>query len=204
FKNKLSGSYELQNVIVSPSGGVDNSLFKYKAASGRTVMFAGRMIEEKGPVLAAKAIKRNIEQIDRVIMVGDGPELSRVKQILKGIEVEYHGMLPREELAKKMTEADVFLFPSTREGESLGLVLVEAVFSGCIPLAVLNGAVKEILTNALEVELITTTNRFSVSLGALLAEANNFSQYSAALYKSTEHKYSFEPVAKELVGSLVK
>jgi glycosyltransferase involved in cell wall biosynthesis len=179
-------------------------MFKFNAASGSVVLFAGRMIEEKGPSLAAQAIKDNIELIDRVIMVGSGPELLNVQNILEDIDVEYHGMLSREELAKQMTNADVFLFPSTREGESLGLVLVEAVSSGCIPLAVSNGAVNEILGDFSEGRLITTKDDFSDSLGELLANVKCFPNYSEMLQESIVHRFSAGSVAQKLVESLVK
>ncbi len=204
FKEKLAASYDVRNIIVSPSGGVDKLLFKFKAASGRTVLFAGRMIEEKGPLRAAQAIKDNINSIDRIIMVGEGPEVPRVKAILKGLDVEYYGMLPRAELAAKMTEADLFLFPSTREGESLGLVLVEAIFSGCIPIAVLNGAVTEILTNTEGVKFAARADEFSVCVGKVLEEVESFPVYSDKLYRSVENKYSFDQVAKNLVEKVGK
>lgn len=202
FKNKIADSYEFKNIIISPSGGVDKTLFKYRAATGKTVMFAGRMIKEKGALLAAAAIKESINLIDKVIIVGQGPVLPEVQSLLDGVEVEYLPLLPREELAKKMTEADVFLFPSIREGESLGLVLVEAIFCGCIPLAIKNGAVSEVLAGPMEVDLSVSEADYIDSLKMLLLKAGNFPLYSQRLYKQVLNKYSTESVSTDLVDML--
>lgn len=202
FENKIASAYGAKNIIISPSGGVDKSLFKYRAASGRTVMFAGRMIKEKGAIIAASAIRDNMSLIQKVIIVGEGPVLPEVKSILKDIEVEYLPLLPREQLADKMTEADVFLFPSIREGESLGLVLVEAIFCGCIPLAIVNGAVSEILSGSFGAKLAVREMEYTKALGELLSNHDDFSNLSESIYKQVLDKYSSAAVASDLIKIL--
>lgn len=202
FKEKIIKSYKFDKIIVSPSGGVDRTLFKNKPAAGRVVMFAGRMIKEKGPLIAAKAIKANEALIDKVIMIGDGPELVIVKETLAGINVEYYDMLPREKLAVKMTEIDIFLFPSVREGESLGLVLIEAIFSGCVPLALDNGAVNEILPDLCEIQLVTNLENYDTRLNELLSNTSYLKKYSDLLYRYTRERYSSEEVSKKLIRDI--
>ena len=205
FKNKIKLDYPNSKIIVSPSGGVNKKIFKPGIKTGATVIFAGRMMEEKGPLIAAEAIKTNSAKIKRAIFVGDGPLLSEVKKILQNTEInaEYYGMLPRNELAGLMGESDIFLFPSTREGESLGLVLVESIFCGCIPLAIDNGAVNEIIPKRWRKHLIVKSSElYSKKLSEVLIELDDVETLLSDLNNYAYSLYSFESAANKLIKEL--
>lgn len=205
FKNKMELAYPNIKIVVSPSGGVNKKLFKPSIKSGATVLFAGRMIEEKGPLIAAEAVKSNSSKIARVIFIGDGPLLGEVKSILggEGVNAEYYGMLPHDKLAALMGESDIFLFPSTREGESLGLVLVESIFCGCIPLAIDNGAVSEIIPEQWREYLIVKSSKlYSKKLAEVLVGINGEVQLLSDLNSYATSCYSFESTAEKLVKEL--
>lgn len=205
FKNKMELAYSVSKVIISPSGGVDKKIFKPANKSGATVLFAGRMIEEKGPLIAAEAVKSNSSKIARAIFIGDGPLLGEVKSLLRSEEIstEFYGMLPRDELAALMGESDIFLFPSTREGESLGLVLVEAIFSGCIPLAIDNGAVSEIIPERWREYLIVNSSElYSRKLYEVLVGFGEKSSLLSDLNGYAISRYSFESTAEKLIKEL--
>jgi glycosyltransferase involved in cell wall biosynthesis len=102
----------------------------------------------------------------------------------------------------RIYEADVFLFPSIREGESLGLVLVEAIFCGCIPLAIENGAVSEVLAGPMGIDLSVREEDYTYSLKMLLLKVSSFPLYSQRLYKQVLNKYSTESVSSDLVDVL--
>jgi len=107
------------------------------------VLYAGRFDPIKAIPLGIRAFAEfNEKYPDSVFeIIGDGPEKKRIdKEIEKaGIKdnVNMISWLPREELVKRMREADVFLFPSLRDGG--GAVVVEAMASGvpviCLDLA---------------------------------------------------------------------
>ncbi len=98
------------------------------------ILSAGRLIPLKGFDLALRAFAvfapKHPEA--RFVIVGEGPELDRLKRLAYdlGIERQAHieGWMPRERLLANMRFCDVFLFASLRDGG--GLVVVEAMAAG--------------------------------------------------------------------------
>jgi glycosyltransferase involved in cell wall biosynthesis len=99
-----------------------------------SVFTAGKLIQIKGFGLAIKAFKIFTDKFleTEFTIIGDGPELARLKSLVSqlGLEKKVHflGWMAREELLKRMLSADVFLFPSLRDGG--GAVVVEAMAAG--------------------------------------------------------------------------
>jgi len=101
-------------------GETENS--RLKTDDSFLVFYAGRFDPIKAIPLAVRAFAEfNKKYADSIFeIIGDGPEKKRInKEIEKtGIKksVNLISWLPREKLIKKMREADVFLFPSLRDG----------------------------------------------------------------------------------------
>ncbi|WP_084645039.1 glycosyltransferase family 4 protein [Oceanobacter kriegii] len=205
FKRKMMSAYSLKDVFVSPSGGVDPKKFKYNFVHRKSVLFAGRMIPEKGAVVAANAVRENQKLIEEACFIGDGPDLSDVKKLLSEVSVEFKGLLPHSELADQMSRHQIFLFPSTREGESLGLVVVEAIFAGMIPLVIDNGAVREIIPERLTALLVVSSSaELAESLTNLLHLSDMaLLDISSELIRFAEVKYGSLEVSRALCARLV-
>lgn len=98
------------------------------------VLSAGKLIRLKGFHLAIKAFKSFAECCPEAefTIVGDGPELSHLKTLVRKLRLEtqvrFEKWMQREELLLKMRSCDVFLFPSLRDGG--GAVVVEAMTAG--------------------------------------------------------------------------
>lgn len=77
-------------------------------------------------------VKKHFPEI-RAILIGDGPERKRLEELKKhfGLENNLHfsGQLRREETLDYMAQSKIFLHTSAFEGE--GIVLLEALASGC-------------------------------------------------------------------------
>lgn len=105
------------------------------------VLTAGSLIRVKGFGLAIKAFKEFVAQFPEAQfnIVGSGPEEPRLRELVRiyGLEanVEFLGALPRKEVLRLMSNSDVFLFPSLRDGG--GTVVIEAMASG-IPVVCLD------------------------------------------------------------------
>lgn len=105
------------------------------------VLFAGRFDPIKAIPLAVRAFaKFNKEYKNSIFeIIGDGPEKGRINREIEkaGIKnsVKLISWLPREELIERMRGADVFLFPSLRDGG--GAVVIEAMASG-VPVVCFN------------------------------------------------------------------
>jgi glycosyltransferase involved in cell wall biosynthesis len=113
------------------------------------LLTAGRLVPLKGFDLAVRAFGVFLDRLRcqgqgngvELRIVGDGPERSRLQELIKGLRLEDRvhlvDWMAREELFREMVECDVFLFPSLRDGG--GLVVVEAMAAGkpvvCLDLA---------------------------------------------------------------------
>jgi len=124
------------NVFVYPSGGVNGRVFYPKRISSKTFVFGfiSNFIEPKGwaVFLDALSILEGSKEISSfaAIMVGDGPDLSKIKEKIKtmGLNVTVVNSVSQEKLVDIYARFDVFVFPTYRE--SLGLVGIEAMMCG--------------------------------------------------------------------------
>jgi glycosyltransferase involved in cell wall biosynthesis/polysaccharide pyruvyl transferase WcaK-like protein len=106
---------------------------RVEAESNRTFMFVGRLGEEKGPDLAARAARRAGVPLT---IIGDGPLRASLQDAFP--EVTFTGQLAPEAVAERTRAARALVMPS-RYPEPYGLVAVEAVWSG-IPLVTARSA----------------------------------------------------------------
>ena len=105
-------------------------------AGERSILFVGRLIERKGVrhlIRALGTVRRHTPA--RLLVVGDGPERSRLEQVAREMgvaeHVEFRGRVTDEELRQAYDAANVFVLPSVRDArqdtEGLGVVLLEAM-----------------------------------------------------------------------------
>jgi len=149
-------------IFVSPSGGVDASVFHVGNKDDRrfTAGFAGRLIAGKGAVVAARVLRDMLDKnaSASAIVIGDGEEKASVASALIGLRqqdrLEMTGFLPQDELAARFREVQILLFPSDRKGESLGLVWIEAALCGAVPLVMANGVTEKLIPASLQHQLV--------------------------------------------------
>jgi len=97
------------------------------------VLFVGRFIPIKGAHLAIDAFAIFVHKNPNAIftLVGKGPDLkmlqSKVNQLGLKDSVEFVDWLPRDKAISRMSQSDVFLFPSM---EGAGMVVLEAMALG--------------------------------------------------------------------------
>ena len=97
----------------------------------QNIIFVGRILREKGVYEMLDFAKESINSSKdwRIIMIGDGPELENLKKMagMQGIDnIKFYGYI--EAVKKYYEEADLFLFPSYREG--FPNVVLEAMSHG--------------------------------------------------------------------------
>jgi glycosyltransferase involved in cell wall biosynthesis len=100
------------------------------------VLFVGQMRQYKGveTLLAAVAGQDWLE----LTLVGRGPELDKYQRLAKRLaatNVRFTGRLPDPELSAQYQANDVIVLPSVTRAEAFGLVLLEGMASGCVPVA---------------------------------------------------------------------
>jgi len=138
---------EESKLHVSPSGGVDLDLFrpagsKKKGSTGRLCLgFVSRLVVEKGILEFLQLIDelKSSGQPVEAIVVGDGPLRTRVAEVASASGLDYFPSVEQVDLPDLYRRMDLFVFPSTRRAESLGLVGLEAMACG-VPVIACRGA----------------------------------------------------------------
>ena len=94
------------------------------------IVFVGKLIRRKFADVAIEAARKSGFPFELEI-VGDGPERERLERLADGDErIRFFGNVPRDEVRRRMSEADVFAM--TSEKETYGLVYLEAMGQGCL------------------------------------------------------------------------
>lgn len=128
-------------IFTSPSGGIPEFFFKKKTIFNEGLNpyilgFVSRIDPGKGWdtfVLAIKKLRlQGINVIGKII--GDGSQTSHLLDMIEKEgqteHIEYLGAKGQSELPSFYNSFDLFIFPTSREAESLGLVGIEAMAAG--------------------------------------------------------------------------
>ncbi|MEC4815592.1 MAG: glycosyltransferase family 1 protein [Scytonema sp. PMC 1069.18] len=107
------------------------------------LLYVGRLSAEK-EIERIKPILQAIPEA-RLALVGDGPHRQALEKHFANTNTYFVGYLAGKELASAFASADAFIFPSRTE--TLGLVLLEAMASGCPVVAARSGGIPDIVTD---------------------------------------------------------
>jgi glycosyltransferase involved in cell wall biosynthesis len=105
-----------------------------KLSKSFEVLSTGKLLHWKGFGLAIRSFGMFAARHPdaHLTIVGDGPELRRLKALVSDLEIEsrvrFEKWLPRDEVLSRMRTCDVFLYGSLRDGG--GAVVVEAMAAG--------------------------------------------------------------------------
>jgi glycosyltransferase involved in cell wall biosynthesis len=144
----LASQLTVPNVVVYNP--YDASVFALRPHVLRkgSLIFAGRLIPEKGGLILLKALLVLRERGHRpdLMMVGDGPE----RPLLEGFcaahdltaQVCFAGQLDPEGLSQEFNRHKLCVVPSTKR-EAFGLVAIESLACGCVPIASRIGGLPE-------------------------------------------------------------
>ncbi|HET8638457.1 MAG TPA: glycosyltransferase [Acidobacteriaceae bacterium] len=132
---------------------VDGLVFADKPMASRPnrILFVGRMVEKKAPLLLLRAFAKVRLQVPdaELVFVGDGPLLPEVVALAgrMGVPIQTLGIRPWADVKRLMREARAFCLPSVtaRNGDAEGLptVLLEAMASGVPVVTSAQGGVGE-------------------------------------------------------------
>lgn len=124
------------------------------------ILSVGRLIRWKGHRYLIEAIalyqKQNRRPVELTI-VGEGDERNHLTQLVEDLglqgQVEFKGLMSHEDVARQMAEHDLFIQPSivdpdTRQCESFGMTVLEAIASGLPVIVTETGGMPELLGGA--------------------------------------------------------
>lgn len=104
----------------------------------RRFLYVGEMIERKFPEKIIDALIKAYPSKDfELRYIGDGQQLSIIKQKIEEYGIQDHvkllGWIPRDKIVEEYDQADSLIMIS--RGEAYGLVYLEAMARGCLPIA---------------------------------------------------------------------
>ncbi|RLG69256.1 hypothetical protein DRN93_00610 [archaeon] len=196
------------NVEIVPNG-VDTTEFnpqvngeniRSKYNNDYLLLYVGRLVKQKGLDYLIKAMN-NIEDDAGLMVVGRGPELSHLKELVWKLDLEkrifFEGFVKDALLPAYYAAADVFVLPSL--WEPFGMVLLEAMATGRAIAASRVGGIPEILGgeagllfNPRDSYSITRTLNILLSDESLRKNLGNNGRERALKY------YSWEKVVEKL------
>ncbi|MGA3117961.1 MAG: glycosyltransferase [Syntrophobacteraceae bacterium] len=103
---------------------------QFGAGDGPKILYVGRISKEKDLHVLAQAFRSLTQTLKDVelVLVGDGPYLEELKELLAGTPSIFTGYRDGEELATIYASCDLFAFPSATD--TFGNVVLEAQASG--------------------------------------------------------------------------
>ena len=169
FKKVVSDKFKIDphKIHISPSGGINDTIFKpidrheardrFNINDKFVLGFVSRIDEGKGWEDLLLAIRITIEEKKvkdpYLIVAGTGKQkdlfLEELNKLGLNDHVTYLGLVGQEELVAMYNAMDVFVFPSKREAESLGLVGLEAMACGVPLIGSEMGGIKDYLHSGL-------------------------------------------------------
>jgi glycosyltransferase involved in cell wall biosynthesis len=185
-----------------PDPGNADRLERFLAGDEPTVVFVGKLSEEKGVSLLLEALER----VDaRAVIVGFGPERAALEAAAAGRRVLFTGPLEHRHLAHLWALADASVTPSVFP-EAFGMVAAEAAACGSPPLVARHSGLAEIAAGLEEAyppehRALASFERGNVDdlaakLQALLAlPAEEHARLAAAARRAAETQWSWERIA---------
>ena len=135
--------------------GIDLQEYAFNPLGGKRIIWAGRMIPEKGPDIAIEVAEKTGQEALLFGIVKKEHEQWIERQLLARVfpqkadsrtRIEFNQ--PRSSLIPFIQDSRLFLFPISAE-EAFGLVLIEALASGTPVVAYARGAVPEIVQDGI-------------------------------------------------------
>lgn len=114
----------------------------------RIIVTTSRLVEKNALSDAIEALKYLPDNI-KFLILGDGPDLEKLQNLVKEIEVEkrviFLGQIEQKDAAKYLKISDIFVRPSLSEG--LGSSFLEAMAAGVPVIATKVGGIPDFLKN---------------------------------------------------------
>lgn len=159
----LSG---IDNTLIASVEEIHSKLEYQDSINSIRIVYAGRLNQQKRVDRIIKALATISNDISFTFtIIGDGDQCTSLQALVKekGLErcVTFMGLQPREVVVSEMYKSDVFVLVS--ENETLGLVYLEAMAQGCIPIGSLGEGIDGIIVDGKNGFLVNPQNVMELS-----------------------------------------
>lgn len=128
----------------------DDRTFKLRSDLPRDgeVVFAGRLVSDKGADLLLRALAILQKPKPSLTIVGHGPEEEHLRKLANELDVNvtFAGMKSGDDLARILNRHQIIAIPS-RWREPFGVVALEGIACGCVPVGSEQGGLREAIGN---------------------------------------------------------
>lgn len=158
---KYVSSLTNKSIKIVPNG-IDLSKYsppeEYRNTTTKTIFYVGRLEKRKGlkHLLDAFALLHKKNQHFRLVIAGDGPDREKLQDYVdeNGIpHVRFLGYIDDAVKHKYLLQSDLFCSPALY-GESFGIVLLEAMASGCVVVAGNNPGYESVLKDRGQLSIV--------------------------------------------------
>jgi glycosyltransferase involved in cell wall biosynthesis len=159
------------------------------------VVFLGRVVRAKGVETLVEAAARLRTRDVEVLLVGDGPDRSRVERLARRLgvadRVRVTGFVPHDRVPAVLASTDLLVLPSLYE--ELGAVLVEALHAGVPAIASRVGGIPEVVEDGVTGLLVPPNDprALAAAIDAVLEDAG-FARRLAANAKRKAVDYDLD------------
>lgn len=170
----------------------------------KTILYIGRLEKRKAVkhLISAFAIINDIHKQYQLVIVGEGPEKQRLEEQIEELgvtNVNFVGHVDNDEKIRLLQTSDVFCSPALY-GESFGIVLLEAMASGCVVVAGANAGYESVLTGSGQISLVNPKDSKEFARRLLLMASDTGLRAHWLNWASKEvEKYSYDNVVKQYI-----
>jgi glycosyltransferase involved in cell wall biosynthesis len=207
---QMPSSYRRKCVYI-PENGIDPARFTRRktgvAHRPIRVIFIGRLVPYKGADILIEAAAPLVREGKlEVEIIGDGPQLPELKELVRRENVEsgvtLAGWVEHGKLQDRLIEADVFAFPSIREFG--GAVALEAMAVGVVPIVMDYGGPAELVTDETGFRIPMGSRdqiilRFRELLNDLCNDPRGMDAKSEAAYRRAHTQFTWQAKAAQVV-----
>lgn len=181
----------------------DSLRAKWGWPDDKVVISVGRLAEEKNwtTLLQAFALAQKRQANLRLVLVGDGPQASTLRQQARELGITertlFTGKLPFEKVPAYLKAADLFAFASVTETQ--GLVTLEAMAAG-LPVVAVNGSgTQDIVEDGEQGFLVSNDpNELANGIVKLIENPDLIERFKSAALKKA-HDYDNKQLARKML-----
>lgn len=177
-------------------------------ANGNGILYVGRLVEKKGifDLLSAAELLARTGRPQHIRVMGDGPLRADAERVASraGLEIDFCGLRPHEEILEAMASAAVLCAPSrtARDGdaEGFGMVLAEAQASGTPVVATRCGGMVDAVDHGRTGLLVPEASPAALAeaLGSLLADEDRRQAFGDAGAKFARERFDLRKQNRRL------
>ena len=208
-KNIMNSYYKIpkEKISIVPNG-VDLAFFNSSSKDPKKIVFSGMMYHHRGLDVLLDAAPKIIEKYSdvKIILLGDGPEILKLKDIVRKKKIEsnviFKGWIDRKQIPQEISDATIAIGPlkkTTVTEHALPIKVLEYMASS-LPIIALEGTLpSDILQNGQNGYFIKNSIDLSDKIIKLLEEpklVKNMSQKSLEIVQ----KFSWENIVESILS----